>query len=198
MAVWPGDPPTTINTVAPTAAHPYQSSSITMSAHAGTHVDGPRHLDPAGAGVESFPVDLCLGDGLLVDVSSLDRVDSGSLEEHVSGASTERLLLRTRSPDEAPIAPSSITEYTALDPSAAELLIHSGCRLVGTDAASIGAPDEEGERVHRLLLDAGVWVLEGLLLDGVAPGPIELLCLPLAITDCDGAPTRALARRLDR
>jgi arylformamidase len=46
--------------------------------------------------------------------------------------------------------------------------------------------------VHRLLLTAGVVIVEGLDLAAVEPGEYQLVCLPLRITGGDGAPARAV------
>jgi arylformamidase len=48
--------------------------------------------------------------------------------------------------------------------------------------------------VHRILLEAGVVILEGLNLGGVERGEFELICLPLKISSGDGAPCRAVLR----
>jgi arylformamidase len=45
---------------------------------------------------------------------------------------------------------------------------------------------------HRVLLEAGVIPVEGLNLSGVAPGLYTLVCLPIKLRDCDGAPARAI------
>jgi arylformamidase len=46
--------------------------------------------------------------------------------------------------------------------------------------------------VHRILLAAGVVIVEGLALAGVTPGRYTLICLPLKLTGGDGAPARAV------
>jgi arylformamidase len=46
--------------------------------------------------------------------------------------------------------------------------------------------------VHRVLLGAGVVVVEGLDLRAVPPGDYELYCLPLKLVGSDGAPARAV------
>ncbi|RYZ46807.1 MAG: cyclase family protein, partial [Myxococcaceae bacterium] len=53
---------------------------------------------------------------------------------------------------------------------------------------------EEGELTHRLLLEAGVCIIEGLDLTRVEPGPHEMVCLPLRLANGDGAPARVLLR----
>jgi arylformamidase len=73
----------------------------------------------------------------------------------------------------------------------AQRLIDGGIRLVGTDRITI--EQEGGEHpVHKLLLAAGVVILETLDLSGVEPGTYQLVCLPLKIAGCDGAPARAI------
>jgi arylformamidase len=82
----------------------------------------------------------------------------------------------------------------------ARWLVERGVRLVGADTLSIepatdgpgvrGCPPEEQYPVHRILLGAGVVIVEGLDLSAAAAGPYQLLCLPLRITGGDGAPAR--------
>jgi arylformamidase len=78
-----------------------------------------------------------------------------------------------------------------IGPDAARVLTAAGTRAVGIDSLSIG--DAE---THRILLHAGVWIIEGLDLSSVEPGRYELICLPLKIEGADGAPARALLRAL--
>jgi arylformamidase len=84
-----------------------------------------------------------------------------------------------------------IKDALELDGAAAQALVDQGVRLVGVDRMSVG--DAEA---HRILLGAGVVVVEGLDLSAVEPGPYELYCLPLKLVGSDGAPARTiLARR---
>jgi arylformamidase len=78
----------------------------------------------------------------------------------------------------------------ALDGAAAQELVDRGVRLVGVDQMSVG-----DENAHRVLLGAGVVVVEGLDLSGVEPGVYELYCLPLKLVGSDGAPARAILVR---
>jgi arylformamidase len=112
--------------------------------------------------------------------------------------------------------------YVHLSPDAAAFLVAAGVRLVGIDYLSVDAYTPAGAEaeaeaapgagaatsaasgataapVHMILLGAGVVILEGLYMPRalVQPGSsYELLCLPLLLHGCDGAPTRALLRRL--
>jgi len=66
--------------------------------------------------------------------------------------------------------------------------------MIGIDYLSIGR-GQDGPEVHRILLGAGVVILEGLDLSRADPGLYDLLCLPLKILGCDGAPARVVLRR---
>ena len=196
MDVWPGDPRTEIRVDPANGSNPYQTTSISLCVHAGTHVDAPRHLDAKAPGIDAFPLDLSLGEALVIDVSGLECITLEALEPHLSTPAVRRVLLRTRATGSGQAA-SQGRAYAALTPAAAMGLVAGGYRLIGTDAPSIGADDPEGEEVHRLLLNGGVWILEGLDLSCAATGRGELLCLPLSISGADGAPARALLRVME-
>ena len=70
-------------------------------------------------------------------------------------------------------------------------LVERGVRLVGADTLSI-EPATDSYPVHRLLLGAGVVIVEGLDLRAVGAGPYQLVCLPLRVAGGDGAPARAV------
>ena len=57
---------------------------------------------------------------------------------------------------------------------------------------SMGGWKVYGAETHRILLRAGVWIIEGLDLARVRPGWYRLICLPLKIRGGDGAPARAV------
>jgi kynurenine formamidase len=57
-------------------------------------------------------------------------------------------------------------------------------------------PDNPPVRIDRALLEAGIWVIEGLNLSEVKPGEYELICLPVKIERSDGTPARAILRTI--
>ena len=78
-----------------------------------------------------------------------------------------------------------------MDASGAEWLVKKGVKLVGVDSLSV-APFNDGVATHRILLKAGVVVVEGLNLAGVSKGRYTLYCLPVKLMGSDGAPARAV------
>lgn len=89
--------------------------------------------------------------------------------------------------DETLVAPRLLYKETAISPEKAHWLVENEVRLVGVEGLSI----EEGLESHRILLDAGIVILEGLELSRISAGNYKLYCLPLKITG-DGAPVRAI------
>jgi arylformamidase len=82
-------------------------------------------------------------------------------------------------------------DFVAVDSSGAEWLVRKGVRLVGVDYLSV-APFGDGGPTHRILLEAGVVIVEGLNLAAVIQGRYTIYCLPLKLIGSDGAPARVI------
>ena len=77
---------------------------------------------------------------------------------------------------------------------AAQFLADRGVRTVGVDYLSVGGFKKDSAETHEILLDAGIWIIEGLNLSRIQPGRYDLICLPLRLQGAEGAPARALLR----
>jgi arylformamidase len=103
----------------------------------------------------------------------------------------KRILMRTR--NSALLSQKEfVPDYTFLAPDGAEYLVDKGIELVGIDYLSIEQFHSGHHRTHRTLLAKSVVILEGLDLSVPPPGEYQLICLPLRIEGCDGAPARAV------
>lgn len=148
-------------------------------------MDAPAHLLDDGTTIDDLPLSRLVLPATVAECRG-DSVGAEDLPEvQVDGRA---VLLRTgggRLPRDRFRA-----EYPHLEPSAAEALRDGGARLVGLDYLSVDPPG--GDAAHRLLLGAGIPIVEDLLLGEVAAGEYVLVCLPLRIHRGDGAPVRAL------
>ena len=108
----------------------------------------------------------------------------------------ERVLFKTYNSEHCWDTDEFVEDFVYLSAPAAEHLVERKVGLVGIDYLSVGGFQADGVETHQALLNAGVWVIEGLDLRQVQPGPVELICLPLKIAGGDGAPARALVRQL--
>jgi arylformamidase len=79
---------------------------------------------------------------------------------------------------------------------AAEYLVEKGIRFLALDYLSVDEFDTSIFPVHRALLNAGVVIAEGVNLSEVPAGDYEMLCLPLKLKNCDGAPARIVLRTI--
>jgi len=187
LAVWPGDPPVHVTRVSDDLP---VLSGVSMSCHAGTHVDAPAHFLPGGAGVDGLPLDVLVGPAWVVHLVGQAPLTASMLAGAAIPPGTVRLLIRSDNSDR--VVEAFDPDFVALAPDAAAWLLDHGIRLVGIDGPSIEAFDAPGDPVHRALLAAGVIIVENLALACVASGAYELTCLPLPITGCDGAPARVV------
>jgi len=73
-----------------------------------------------------------------------------------------------------------------------EWVVRKGICLVGVDYLSVQRFSASETLTHRLLLEAGVVIVEGLSLREVPPGRYRLICLPIKLVGSDGAPARAV------
>ena len=169
---------------------PVNVSLLGLGSHTGTHVDAPRHLVDGAPGVDTLALDALAGPALVVErdrvrcleATDLHRLDLPALRAH------PRLLFKARGVGRHP--DRSVT----LSSEAARLLVQAGVRLIGVEGASVDDASAPDLPAHRLLLGAGIIILENLDLSTVPPGWYELLCLPLKIEGGDAAPVRALLR----
>lgn len=195
MVTWPGDAPFAAERVSDIAAGDKNTlSALHMGAHSGTHVDAPAHFLADGETVDRMPLGLMAGRAKVIGIEDRERVTVEELERH-SITSGDRVLFRTRNgrlwADE-----DFATDFVHLSTEAARWLADRGVALVGIDYLSVGGYKRNGSEVHRALLGAGVWLVEGLDLSAVEPGEYEMLCLPLRVEGAEGAPARVLLRTL--
>lgn len=189
LPVWPGDPPVTVTPLDADALPAV--SHISLSSHAGTHVDAPAHFMRGGATVDMLPLDVLIGPAWVTHLRGREPIGAPALAAAGIPYGTERLLIRTINSDRGE-AQAFDPDFVALAPDAASWLMDHGVRLVGIDGPSIEPYEAPGWPVHRALLGAGILVVENLLLADVPPGPYQFICLPLPIRGCDGAPVRAV------
>ena len=170
-------------------------SRLDFGIHSGTHVDAPIHFIDGAPGIEAMALDAFVGPALVVDARAIDGpFDRAAIEGLAIPAGTERLLIRSRN-SELWNLPVFSTAFAGVTEDGALALVDLGLRLIGIDYRSI-APFGDPVPTHVALLGAGVAILEGLYLRTIEPGEYDLICLPVLIPGSDGAPTRAVVRRL--
>jgi arylformamidase len=196
MVTWPGDAPfERASTLEIANGDQCNLSRISTTTHIGTHIDAPRHYLAGAAGMESMPIAASIGRARVIEIRDPELIRISELASHRL-AKGERVLFKTRNSGHAWKSDDFQENYAFIPPDSARYLAERGVQTVGVDYLSVGAFQNGGAETHRILLEAGIWIIEGLQLEHVQPGEYELVCLPLKIMGGDGAPARAVLRKL--
>ncbi len=173
--VYPGDPAPVLRPLASIAAGDVCNTTLlTACLHNGTHMDAPRHFIPDGTSIDAVPLDVCIGECVVIEYHGLLLGDAA---EDLLPRLKKRVLFKGD---------------VQLSPSAAFVLSDAGVVLLGVESPSV-APPEYTAQVHRQLLGAGMVLLEGLDLSKAQEHtPYLLMAAPLRIGHADGAPVRAV------
>lgn len=193
MPVWPGDPSVVLERVSSIDNGAEANiSHFSAGVHVGTHIDAPAHFLQEGQTVEHLSIRTLLGRAYVIDLSEADRLTEGILQSAGIPPRTKRLLLKTRNSElwQDHSHPFD-RDYIAVEPDGAEWLVQRGVRLIGVDYLSV-APYQDPVPTHRILLQAGVVIVEGLNLSDVRQGRYNLYCLPMKLVGAEGAPARAI------
>ena len=177
----------------------WNATTLKLYSHCGTHMDAPRHFLADGAGIDKQSLDACIGPARVVDLTPVEPRELITVKRlepwHGQIQRGDRLLIRT---DWSHRHGSTAyrDQLPRIDLELAEWLVNCGITLIGVEPPSVADVNnrEELTVVHRVLLEAGVVIVEGLTnLDAVKSETVELIVLPLRIPDGDGSPVRAIA-----
>lgn len=169
-------------------------SSLHLSAHAGTHVDAPRHFFDDRPGTEGLSLELLCGRTRVIELRARRGITA---EDLASFDLTEDIRLLIKTPNSRLWgSPEFHADYAGVTGPAARFLVERGVKVLGVDYLSVEEYKEPGAPAHHALLGAGVIVIEGLNLLDVEAGAYEMFCLPLSIIGADGAPARVVLRRI--
>jgi arylformamidase len=196
MVNWPGDAPfERIQTLKIANGDVCNLSQFCTSAHIGTHMDAPKHFVDSGVGMESMPIEATVGQARVIAIHDPELIRVNELEPHRL-ARGERVLFKTKNSEHHWKAHTFQPKFVYIPQDTARFLAACGVQTIGVDYLSVGGYETDSAETHRALLGAGIWVIEGLNLENVEPGDYELVCLPLKMAGSDGAPARAILRRL--
>jgi arylformamidase len=173
--------------------HAVNLTTLTLSAHTGSHVDAPLHFADVDESIDQMDLKLYWGHAQVVTSAK----PAGPLfPDDFAGydlSLAPRLLVRSPASDlEQTVFPA---EYVYPTPELAAHLAGQGVILFGSDAPSMDAMDNKSLAGHNALLRHGVAILEWLDLRHAADGLYELVALPLKIAGGDGSPVRAALRK---
>lgn len=181
--------------VGPDCNKGYALSSLSMSSHAGTHLDFPSHILCPGQSQNSYHLSRFIIPAEVISVSGTGPVMPSRLESF-RAAKGEALLFQTENCRRKLMRePKFTSDYVSLSPEAARCCVSWGVGLVGIDYLSMDRFEDESLPVHHILLENDILILEGLDLSQVAAGRYLLICLPISIENAEASPVRAILVR---
>ena len=158
----------------------YNMTAFSMGAHNGTHIDSPYHFFNDGKGVDQIPLSktvgyayVCEWDG---DISGDDALKILQDAKALNIDCAKRILLKGKA---------------VVTADCARVFAQNGVVLVGNESQTVG-PENSPKKVHLILLEREVVLLEGVRLGEVSQGVYFLFCAPLNLAGADGAPCRAV------
>jgi arylformamidase len=170
-------------------------SKISMGSHSGTHMDAPLHFVRDGEGLDEMPLIATMGRARVIEIQDSESVKPRDLDPHEIRRG-ERILFKTQNSARGWPSAAFIEDFVYVSQEAARYLADRKIQTLGIDYLSVGGFYKDGVETHQALLEAGIWIIEGLDLSQVEPGDYELICLPIKVEGSDGAPARAILRAI--
>ncbi|MBA4700084.1 MAG: cyclase family protein [Ruminococcus sp.] len=154
---------------------------LKLCAHNGTHMDAPWHFLDEGRRIDELPLEQVMGKCSVLEYEGV--LDGETARQMTAGKGKKQLWK------------GNVT----LTEAAAEVFAQNGVELVGVETQTVGAEETPGaiHKVHKILLGAGMAILEGLCLKEAEAGEYFLCAQPLKLGGCDGAPCRAVLIKSD-
>lgn len=197
MAMYPGQEPPTLEWPGRIDYEGYNLTTITMGLHTGTHVDAPLHQLKDGSPIDAFTLERFAGKAVIFRRStqshspeiSLDEVEKASLPLDSGDIFLLDTGVQKYEGDERYYREGAAPSLELCD-----WLVRMRIGVFGSDIPSIDRLNE-GTQKHRILLSAGIPLVENLRNLGSLPArvPLTVFLFPLLIPGREAAPCRAVA-----
>lgn len=167
-------------------------SKITMDMHTGTHVDAPLHMIEGGKTIDTIDLNSVVAKCKVLDLTSAnDKITKEDLVDK-NILKGDFIVLKTK---------NSYTEefdynFVFLEKSGAEFL--AGKEIIGVGIDSLGIErSQSGHETHKILMENGITIIEGLRLKDIEEDEYIICALPLKIINAEAAPTRAVLIKME-
>lgn len=177
---------------------PVTATRVEMYSHVGTHIESARHIFGRGRTLDDYPLDRFVGPGSVLDLGATESmcIAPEDLERAAPSSLFDAFVLLSLT---AGAGTEAGGDHRYLSDDAARWLVEAGVRAVGVDTTT---PDMHVHRrsstfdlpVHRVLLDAGVLILENLSprVHEAVGKQATVHAWPLSIPGSDSSPVRVV------
>ena len=196
MVHWPSDPVPRVERIKDRdKGDPVTLTEMQFIDHVGTHVDAPLHFIAGGMTIDKMPLDATMGRARVIEIKDPVSIELKELEPYGIRRG-ERILFKTRNSSRCYKTDDFVEDYVYFSTDVAKYLVDKGVRVVGLDYISIGKYKDNQNLgdTHRILLEGGVYIIEGINLSKVKEGRYDLVCLPILLEKGDAGSARAILR----
>lgn len=172
----------------------YESRSLNIFTHTGTHIDSQRHMLSYGKYIDDYGLDELMGKAIMINLKQhiSQEIDITYLEEYEEEIKKVKFVIINTGWSKFWKTDEYLNEYPVLSKKAIEYLTKFNIKAVGIDCISIGKGESEIIN-HKILLEKNILIIENLKIDENIEGVFELVIAPLKIKNSDGAPVRVFA-----
>jgi arylformamidase len=184
----------------------WQVSSVNQGLHTGAHIDSPLHVFKDGITTAEISLDQVIGEAVTIDLSFVDANHKISIDDLKRGGAdkvkkSDIVLLRTDWTDKMYGKwPDYFTQSPFFPPESAEWLVAKDPKSIGFDffeeyCARLPEFTSEDFPMHRVILGAGIVIMEGITNLGALPRQRVPFYAPFyKIEGTEGAPARFFAQ----
>lgn len=192
LPFWPGEKGFSIHPIKTIEKDGANVSYVVSGLHVGTHIDVPAHFVHKGMDTASMPIHKFIGKAKVFTFENKVCLE----EQDVCDLDIEKddiVLLNMKWNHKLLMDDSFRTDYVYVSAAAAQSLVKKEVKAVGVNYFSIApAITEDKITSHHVLLNNGVVIIEGLMMEGVPDGCYHFVGLPLKIEGGNGSPIRAV------
>ena len=172
----------------------WTARTLHLYSHAGTYLDAPVHFDAGDQTIDEIPLADCMGRAGIASLESL-APRTPIMVEHLGETaarvqSGDALLLRTGWSRHVHDADYYRDNFPPISVELAEWIVAKNVRMVGFEPPSVADVNDlpAVTRIHKILLGAGVIIVEGLTgLDALTRPSCFLAAVPLKVPNGDDA-----------
>jgi arylformamidase len=183
----------------------WQVSSVNQGLHTGAHIDSPLHVFKDGITTAEITLDQVIGEAVTIDLSFVDANHKITIDDLKRGGAdkvikNDIVLLRTGWTDKMYGKwPDYFTQSPFFPPESAEWLVAKDPKSIGFDffeeyCARLPDFTSEDFPMHRVILGAGIVIMEGITNLGALPRQrVPFYAAFYKIEGTEGAPARFFA-----
>jgi arylformamidase len=195
-ATYPGDAAFSRDEVASIASGAdYNLSTLTLSAHSGTHLDSPAHFIKNGRTIDQYEAANFIIPAHVIYVEDDESIKPDPIMDFEMNRGDALLFKTANSISGLSRKGMFSKEYIYMSEEAAVRCIELEAGLVGIDYVSVDRFDDDEAPVHKRLLRREILLLECIDLVDVPPGDYTLFCVPIKIKGSEASPVRAMLFR---